>query len=99
MSKVTSKLQLTIPKAIAQRYHIEPGHKLDWEPAGDAIRLVPAGSQVDEEEELAFRLAIFDAATQRQQTREKETTSKSKKPPQTRGWKREDLYNDRGLTR
>ena len=31
---MTSKLQVTIPKAIAQRYGIEPGGVIDWLPAG-----------------------------------------------------------------
>ena len=38
MSKVTSKLQLTVPKAIADKYGIRPGDELDWVAAGDSIR-------------------------------------------------------------
>jgi AbrB family looped-hinge helix DNA binding protein len=41
MSRVTSKLQVTVPKAIAERYGIRPGDEIDWVPAGDAIRVVP----------------------------------------------------------
>jgi AbrB family looped-hinge helix DNA binding protein len=32
MSKVTSKLQITIPKALAERYGIHPGDEIDFEP-------------------------------------------------------------------
>ena len=35
MAKVTSKLQLTVPKVIADEYGIKPGDQLDWVPAGD----------------------------------------------------------------
>ena len=48
MAKVTSKLQLTVPKAIADRYGIRPGDELDWVPAGDAIRVIPPNAQVRE---------------------------------------------------
>ncbi|MFN9367376.1 MAG: AbrB/MazE/SpoVT family DNA-binding domain-containing protein [Planctomycetia bacterium] len=34
MAKVTSKLQVTIPKAIADAYGIRPGASLDWVPPG-----------------------------------------------------------------
>jgi AbrB family looped-hinge helix DNA binding protein len=36
MPKVTSKLQLTVPKAIAEQYGIRPGDELEWIPAGPA---------------------------------------------------------------
>ncbi|HEY4764571.1 MAG TPA: AbrB/MazE/SpoVT family DNA-binding domain-containing protein [Candidatus Sulfotelmatobacter sp.] len=35
VAKVTSKLQLTVPKAIADHYGIRPGDELDWIPAGE----------------------------------------------------------------
>jgi AbrB family looped-hinge helix DNA binding protein len=38
MAKVTSKLQLTVPKAIADRYKIRPGDTLESVAAGDASR-------------------------------------------------------------
>ena len=42
MPKVTSKLQLTVPKKIADQYGIRPGDELEWIPAGDSIRVEPA---------------------------------------------------------
>ena len=45
MSKVTSKLQVTIPKALAERYGISPGQDVQWLQAGEAIRVVPQGAQ------------------------------------------------------
>ena len=41
MARVTSKLQVTIPKAVADRYAIEPGAEIEFEPAGDVIRVIP----------------------------------------------------------
>ncbi|MGH9261460.1 MAG: AbrB/MazE/SpoVT family DNA-binding domain-containing protein, partial [Acidimicrobiales bacterium] len=43
MAKVTSKLQVTIPKHLAATYRIAPGDDIAWEAAGDVIRIVPAG--------------------------------------------------------
>ena len=41
MAKVTSTLQVTVPKALADRYGIGPGDEIEWEAAGDVIRVVP----------------------------------------------------------
>jgi AbrB family looped-hinge helix DNA binding protein len=41
MSKVTSKLQVTVPKSIADRFNIKPGDNIEWEAAGEIIRVVP----------------------------------------------------------
>ncbi len=93
MSKVTSKLQVTIPKAIAERYGIEPGGEIDWLPAGEAIRVVPRTNKATEDDR-ARRRELFDRATERQRARD----AARNWAPQTgdRGWKREDLY-DRGV--
>jgi AbrB family looped-hinge helix DNA binding protein len=40
--KVTSKPQVTIPKAIAERYSIAPGDEVEWIGASESVRLVPA---------------------------------------------------------
>ena len=44
MSKVTSKLQVTVPKALAERYGIRPGDDIRFEEAGEVIRVVPAAA-------------------------------------------------------
>ena len=41
MAKVTSKLQVTVPKAVADRYGIKPGDEIRFEDAGEVIRVVP----------------------------------------------------------
>jgi AbrB family looped-hinge helix DNA binding protein len=95
VSKVTSKLQVTIPKAIAERYAITPGDELDWVPATDSVRLVPAKAlqrKLDKE----ARLALFDAATKRQRAREGQHPTEA--AVVDRGWTREELY-ERGRAR
>ncbi len=84
---MTSKLQVTIPKSIADDYGIEPGQEIQWLPAGDAIRVVPAhatGSQLAPAE----RLELFDQATQRIQRGPQPAPSSS----EGRGWTRDELY-------
>lgn len=93
MSKVTSKRQVTLPKGLADAYGIAPGDEIDWEPAGDAIRVVLRGRAVpglgtDE------RLALFDGASRRHRERWEGTILPEPPPPQ-RGWTRDELY-DRG---
>jgi len=93
MSKITSKLQVTVPKTIADRYRIRPGDEIEWIPAGDAIRLIPARTQTPSEDP-ATRVRLFDQATERHRRR----PAPRKQPSGDRGWIREDLYG-RGRSR
>jgi AbrB family looped-hinge helix DNA binding protein len=104
MSKVTSKLQVTVPKKIAEQYGIRPGDEVEWVPAGDGIRVelvrrkAKAGHQLTTKE----RLALFDAGMARVDKLQAAElkANKGKPTPRDRGWTREDLYNDeRGLPR
>ncbi len=104
MPKVTSKLQLTVPKKIADQYGIRPGDELEWIPAGESIRVelvrrkAKAGQPLTAEE----RVALFDAGMARvDKLQSAELKANQGKPaPHDRGWTREDLYNDdRGLPR
>ena len=90
MAKVTSKLQVTVPKAIATRYGIRPGDEIEWVPAGDAIRVVPAGRQA-RAADPEWRLKLFDAATERQ--RRRQSGGPRRRARGGRGWTREDLYD------
>ena len=97
MAKITSKLQVTIPKRIADEYGIGPGDEVEFVPAGDNIRLVPAGRPTTGALSPAERLRLFDEDTMRQRRREKDM----KLPvegPRERDWRRDDLYT-RGKTR
>ena len=96
MAKVTSKLQLTLPKVIADQYQIRPGDELDWQPAGEVIRVVKrGGAQAARPASREWRLELFDQATARQAKRAR---AQKAARPKERGWTREDLY-DRGLSR
>ncbi|MGH9316598.1 MAG: AbrB/MazE/SpoVT family DNA-binding domain-containing protein [Thermoanaerobaculia bacterium] len=95
MAKVTSKLQVTVPKTIAEQLQIRPGDEIDWIPAGDAVRVVPRRRRKTVDDRQA-RLRSFDEATARQLRRQ--AGKPLQKEPRDRGWKREDLY-DRGRPR
>jgi AbrB family looped-hinge helix DNA binding protein len=101
MAKVTSKLQLTVPKAIADRYGIRPGDDLDWVPTGDVIRVIPQNVQMRTQRmrSVEERVRLFREMLARQRRREaspEKIASDSErlwKPHEIeRGWRREDLY-------
>src|SRR5262245_48859171 len=91
MAKVTSKLQVTVPKAVADRFGIRPGDEIDWIVDGDTIRVVRS----DRRRELSTteRLALFDEATERQKERNRQWRRlHGSKTPTDRGWTRDELY-------
>jgi bifunctional DNA-binding transcriptional regulator/antitoxin component of YhaV-PrlF toxin-antitoxin module len=107
MSKITSKLQLTVPKAIADQYQIRPGDNVEWVAAGDTIRVIhsKATRQTQEGPTVEERLALFDKATERQREREANPdrgeipAERAIEPHKIeRGWAREDLHT-RGRSR
>lgn len=89
MAKVTSKLQVTVPKAIADRHGIRPGDEIEWTSAGEQIRVVPVKRQAPALT-IAERLRLFDQATERQRRRNRSRPKTA--PGGARGWAREDLY-------
>ena len=93
MAKVTSKLQVTIPKAIADQYGIVPGDEIEFQAAGNVIRVIPPRGQRSTRPRLSVeeKLRLFDEAVERQRLREKENPFTGE-TPSDRGWKREDLY-------
>jgi len=91
MAKVTSKLQVTIPKHIADEYGIAPGDEIDFVPAGDSIRVILPRQRSRSLLSLEERLRLFDESTARQREREKQLVL-PKNPPAERDWRREDLY-------
>ncbi len=74
MGKVTSKLQVTIPKSIAKAHGTGPGTEILFESAGDSIRVHRVQEAAVEhgsgEEGTDFRLRLFDEAAGRQRARE-----------------------------
>jgi AbrB family looped-hinge helix DNA binding protein len=107
MPKVTSKLQLTVPKKIADQYRIRPGDELEWIPAGDGIRVELVRQKAKSDHELTGeeRLALFDANSKWLDELQADQLKEAKANPvritrENRGWTREELYNDdRGLPR
>jgi AbrB family looped-hinge helix DNA binding protein len=94
MAKVTSKLQVTLPKAIASAHGIKPGDEIEWASAGEVIRIVPAG-RGRKVLNAAERLRLFDLATARQLKRQRAARALKAKE---RGWTRAELY-ERGRAR
>ena len=103
---MTSKLQLTVPKAIADQYGIRPGDELEWIPAGESIRVelvrrkAKSGLQLTTKE----KLALFDANMRRVDELQAEELEEAKAKGtritrENRGWTREELYEDRGFPR
>ena len=88
MAKITSKYQVTVPKAIADQYRIRPGDHIEWVAAGDVIRIVPPGGALSSDDRES-RLRLFDQATERH--RKRSFTPQTKRS-HDRGWRREDLY-------
>jgi AbrB family looped-hinge helix DNA binding protein len=97
MAKVTTKLQITIPKALADEYGIAPGDHIEFQAAGQAIRILPKKAPPGGRLSLEERLRIFDAATDRQREREK-SMPLPQEPVAERDWTREELYT-RGPSR
>ena len=94
MAKVTSKYQVTVPKRIADEYHIRPGDEIEWSPAGETIRVILPGRKPPSES-MEARLHWFDQATERVRKR---CSPMEGERPGDRGWTREELY-DRGGSR
>ena len=45
---MTSKLQVTLPKALAERHGIRAGDQIDWQAAGESLRIVPRRARPSE---------------------------------------------------
>jgi AbrB family looped-hinge helix DNA binding protein len=88
MAKVTSKYQVTVPRKIAEKYHIRPGDDIDWVPAGEVIRVVPP-AKLAAPQGRESQLHWFDQATERHRKRR---SALLEGKPRDRGSKREDLY-------
>lgn len=94
MSKVTSKLQVTLPKAVAKQLGINPGDQINWEIAGEVLRVIPARKRRREKSDVQARLRLFDQATRRQQKRGNMIAPALLETAKYgRGWTRQDLYS------
>lgn len=91
MSKITSKYQVSIPKALADRLGVRPGDEVEWQVAGNEFRVRPARAK--QPLSVEERLKRFDEATKRIAAYQKK-----RRLTGSRDWTREDLY-DRGRNR
>lgn len=94
MTRVTGKLQITLPKRLAEAYGIGVGDEVEIVAAGESIAIVPARAArpiLSPEE----RLRHFDEATQRLEARQ---SRELRGPVKDRGWSRGELYT-RGRSR
>ncbi|MGH8296236.1 MAG: AbrB/MazE/SpoVT family DNA-binding domain-containing protein [Steroidobacteraceae bacterium] len=88
VTRVTGKFQITLPKRLVDAYGIRVGDEVEVVAAGESIAIRPAkaGVTVLSPEE---RLRHFDAATRRQEERQRDVQHGS---AEDRGWTREELY-------
>lgn len=93
MAKVTSKLQITIPKRIAEQFGIKPGDELEFIARAGGIRLVPAGTWTQPRLSPEERVRLFDESTAWADRRAKELGIKPKEDESERDWTREELYD------
>ncbi len=91
MSKVTAKLQVTLPKRIADAHGIRPGDDVHFSSAGDCIRITPASVQSGRQLDVAERLRLFDAATRRADDRARALPIEGHASP-ARDWRGDELY-------
>lgn len=89
MPKVTSKLQITIPKRLAEQVGISAGSDVEFAVVGEGIRMIPAGKRAGVELSTAERLRLFHEASARQAERDKRFAGITSPD---REWTREDLY-------
>lgn len=104
MPKVTSKLQLTVPKVIADEYGIRPGDELEWTPAGESIQVRLVRNKTKTELKPEDLLSLFDENTKWLDELQADELADSKTKGvhltrENRGWTREELYEDRGFPR
>lgn len=88
MSKITSKYQVSIPRALVDKLGLKVGDDLAWEEAAGALRAQVAQSRT-QRLSVAERLRLFDAASRRLSKRE---TARKLPARRDRGWTRADLY-------
>jgi AbrB family looped-hinge helix DNA binding protein len=89
MAKVTSKLQITLPKRIAEKHGIVPGDEIRFESTGHSITIIPGKQPAQTLLSREERLRLFDQATRRLEARAAELPASTSSG---RDWRREDLY-------
>jgi AbrB family looped-hinge helix DNA binding protein len=93
MPKVTSKMQITLPKRLADEVGIGPGDDIEFAVAGKGLRLTPRAALASDLS-TAERLRLFHEATARQEVRNAafKATYGAMPASAERGWRRDELY-------
>ena len=89
MARLTSKYQLTLPRAIARRIGLTPGDEIDCEAAGDMVRVKPKVVSRTEGFSITDRMVLFDLASERIRHRAHSGLATGEN---ARDWTRDDLY-------
>jgi len=92
MAKVTSKLQITIPKRIAEQYGIKPGDELEFVPRTGGIQLLPQGRISEPRLSPEERVRLFEDSMAYVDKRAEELGIKPVADESQRDWTREELY-------
>jgi bifunctional DNA-binding transcriptional regulator/antitoxin component of YhaV-PrlF toxin-antitoxin module len=100
MAKVTRKLQLTIPRVVADQYGIRAGDEVEFAPSGSFIRMVPPSlrrSHLTTAEKVRLFRQLLERHRNQRQHQSRVRQAKTQVEGE-RGWKREDLCT-RGSSR
>jgi bifunctional DNA-binding transcriptional regulator/antitoxin component of YhaV-PrlF toxin-antitoxin module len=89
MARLAADLQVTIPKALAERFDLRPGDEIEWVPREEGLQVMPMVRRPLRSPEE--RLALFQQILERQ--RERQAQRAPEPQPNDRGWTREDLYD------
>ncbi|MDE0240307.1 MAG: hypothetical protein OXQ84_08940 [bacterium] len=77
---MTSRFQVTLPKAPAECYGIRSGDDIQFEAAGEVMCVVSASAGASGEGlDIEARLHLFDAATERQRKRARRRPGRPRK--------------------
>ena len=91
MSRITSKLQVTIPKHLAELFGLGPGDEIQWVPDAGTLRILLPGSRSSLTVEE--RLSLFNLASGRIRRGAIPVPGTELRD---RGWTREELHERRG---
>jgi bifunctional DNA-binding transcriptional regulator/antitoxin component of YhaV-PrlF toxin-antitoxin module len=91
MARLAADLQVTIPKALAERFDLRPGDEVEWVPREEGLQVMPMVRRPLRSPEE--RLALFEQILERQRARDARRAAEPPASDEGRGWTREDLYD------
>jgi AbrB family looped-hinge helix DNA binding protein len=88
VARITSKYQLTLPKAVAECAGLKPGDDIECEAIGDLVR-VTLKRRFRAQGSVTDKLVLFDVASERIRHRYQADRSPAE---EHRGWTRNELH-------